>query len=76
MSAAWDTGPTEESYLFGERGWPDQEPARSPLDAALMLALSIVAVMVVLTVGALVLFRGPLSDLVELPARAVAGLGS
>jgi hypothetical protein len=76
MSAAWDTGPTEESYLFGERGWPVQGPARSPLEAALMLALSIVAVMVVLTIGALVLFRGPLSDLVELPARAAVGLGS
>ncbi|MGZ8661897.1 MAG: hypothetical protein ACXWYI_07465, partial [Actinomycetota bacterium] len=68
MSAAWDLGPMEERPLFGDRPWPEPEPARSPVDATLMLALLIVAVMLVLTVGALVLFRGPLSDLLELPA--------
>lgn len=75
MSAAWDLGPIGERLLFGDRPWPEPEPVRSPVDAALTLALVIVAVVLVLTVGAIVLFRGPLSDLVELPARAAASLG-
>jgi hypothetical protein len=38
--------------------------------------LTITTVVLGLTLAALVLFRSPLRDLVALPARIVAGLGS
>jgi hypothetical protein len=69
--------PAEEGPLFEDHGWQGPEgDDRAPLDAALKLTLSIVVVMLVLTMTALALCRGPLADLVTLPERIVAGLGS
>jgi hypothetical protein len=76
MSAAWDRWPPENPPLFEDPVWQEPGADRAPFDAALMLVLMLVAVVLGLTVAALVLFRSPLRDLVALPAHIVAGLGS